>query len=305
VGVSAGGGYDTYARAISRHIGKYIPGHPAIIVENMPGAGCLVCANYLYRVAKPDGLTMGSFFGSLAMAQVFKQQGIEFDMRKFEYIGGPAQDTGTCILSKASGITSIDKWMASKTPVKMGGVALGSHTPDNLTRIVKTVLGFPVQHVSGYKGTAEIRLAVESGELAGVALGWESARITWRRALDAGDVIVLLQATPKPLPELPNVPLVISLARTEEERHLIQTGIHDPTLIARPYALPPGTPKERVQILRKAFQETLKDKEFLAEAEKAKLFIDPVSGQELEKTIAGLFKLDPAFLTKLKDIYYK
>ena len=305
VGYSAGGGYDTYARVISRHMGKYIPGNPTIIVENMTGAGSLISANHVYKVAKPDGLTLGHFNGGLFFNQVLKQPGIEFDARKFEFIGAAVKEECAFAFTKASGITSVEKWMASKTPVKMGGVAPGAYAPDNVIRIVKAALGLPIQLVSGYKGTADIRLAAEGGELAGTSWGWDSMRATWRKALEIGDVVVVMQAVPKPFADLPNVPLAISLAKTDEARNLIQMGIHSPSVFARPFVLPPGTPKDRLQMLRKAMQDTLKDKEFLAETEKAKLDLNPVSGEDLETAVGEIFKMEPSMLPKLNDILFK
>ncbi|MBI4634127.1 MAG: hypothetical protein HY742_09590 [Deltaproteobacteria bacterium] len=305
VGYSAGGGYDTYARVISRHIGKHIPGNPTVIVENMTGAGSLIAANYLYRVAKPDGLTIGHFTGGLFFKQVLQQPGVEFDARKFVFLGAAAKEEGVYAFSKKSGITSMEKWMAAKTPLKMGGVAPGSNSPDNIIRILKAALGLPIQLVSGYKGSPEVRLAIEQGELAGSALGWTAMRSTWRKSLESGDIAVVLQAVPKPFPDLPKVPLAINYAKTDEARQLIEVGIHSPSVFVRPFALPPGTPREQTQILAKAFTDTLKDKGFLAEAEKANLDIEPVSVSELEKSVASLFKLDSAMLTKLKDILFK
>ena len=304
VGFAAGGGYDTYARLVSRHLGRHIPGNPTVIVDNMPGAGSLISANHLYRIAKPDGLTVAHFTGGLFMGQALGQPGVEFDAKKFEFIGAAVKEEVVCGLTKASGITSMEKWMASKTPVKMGGVSPGV-TPDNTARILKATLGLPIQVVSGYKGTAEVRLAADSGEVAGACWSWESMRVTWRNALEAGEAVVVLQTVAKGFPDLPTVPLAISFAKTEEARQLIKLGIHDAAAYARPFVLPPGTPKERVQILRKAFQEMLKDKAFLAETEKAKLMLDPVTGDDLEKMVAELFTLDPTFLAKLKDILYK
>ncbi len=305
VGVSAGGGYDTYARVIARHMARHIEGNPAIIVENMPGAGSLIATNYAYKVAKPDGLTITSSFGSLILGQILGQQGIEFDARKFEYVGAPAQDTIVCLLSKSTGLTDVDKWLASKTPVKLGGIVTGNYSTDNSARIAQTVLGLPIHLVTGYPGSAEIRLAVESGELGGTFLGWESARTTWRKVVEAGNVQIVMQACPKPMYDLPKVPLMMSFAKTDEARKMIQLGLHDCALFARPYVLPPGTPPDRVQLLRKAFQETLQDKELLEETGKAKLDINPVTAEELTKTVEGLFKLDPALLAKFKDIIYQ
>jgi tripartite-type tricarboxylate transporter receptor subunit TctC len=304
VGFSAGGGFDTYARTIARHIGKHIPGQPSVVVENMTGAGSLIAANHVYKVAKPDGLTIGHFIGGLFLGQVLGQKGIEFDARKFEYIGAPIADHVVCAMTKASGITSVEKWMASKTPVKMGGIAPGSSTPDNATRILKAALGLPIQLVSGYKGTADVRLAAEGGEVAGGCWGWDSISVTWRKALDTGDAVVILQANRRSHPDLPNVPQAIKFAKTDEARKLIEIGIHADSDIVRTYTLPPETPKDRVQLLRKAFDATLKDPEFLADAKKSKLNVEPVPVDEVEKEITSLFKLDSGTVARLKDVLY-
>jgi tripartite-type tricarboxylate transporter receptor subunit TctC len=302
VGLAPGGGFDTYARLIGRHLGQYIPGKPSILVENMPGAGSLISANHLFKVAKGDGLTVGHFSGALFLGQVTGQAGVEFDARKFEYLGAPLKEDVVCALTRASGITTAAAWMAAKAPVKLGGVGRGN-TPDNTGRILKTALGLPIQVVSGYKGTAEIRLAVDSGELAGACFAWESMRATWRAGLEAGQVVPVLQVTPRGFSDLQGVPLAISLAKTDEARRLIEMA-HANSAYARPFVLPPGTSKERVRVLRTAFAETLKDKAFLAEAEKAKLTLDPVTGDEMERMVTDLFALDPALRARLKEILY-
>jgi tripartite-type tricarboxylate transporter receptor subunit TctC len=304
VGFSAGGGFDTYARALARHMSKHIPGTPSVVVENMTGAGSLIAANHVFKVARPDGLTIGHFIGGLFLGQVLGQPGIEFDARKFEYIGAPISDHVVCAMTKASGITSVERWMASKTPVKMGGIAPGTSTPDNATRILKAALGLPIQLVTGYKGTADVRLAAEAGEVAGGCWGWDSVSVTWRKALDTGDAVVVLQANRKTHPELANIPQAIKFAKSEEGRKMIDVGIHGDSDIVRTYTLPPGTPKDRVQALRKAFDATLTDPEFVADAKKSRLNIGPIPVEDIEKDIHGLFKLDPALVSKLKDVLY-
>ncbi|MBM2806196.1 MAG: hypothetical protein HW419_4089, partial [Deltaproteobacteria bacterium] len=301
VGFPAGGGFDTYSRMIGRHISKYIPGNPTVVVDNVTGAGSLVAANTIYKAAKPDGLTIGNFIGNLISQQLYGGPGIEFDARKFEWIGVPVKDHVVCALTKASGITSIDSWMAAKAPVKLGGSAPGT-TNDDSAKLLKAALGLPIQLVTGYKGTAPIKLAAESGEIDGGCWAWESIKVMWRQGLDAGEVNIVLQAVPKAVPDLPKVPVAIELAKTDEARKLIQAGIHDTAAITRPYALPPGTPKDRVQLLRRAFRETMKDKDFVAEAVKSKLDVDPVSGEEVEKIVAGLFKLDAATVAKMAEV---
>jgi len=301
VGFSAGGGYDIYARAIARHMSQHIPGNPTIVVENMAGAASMISANHVYKVARPDGLTIGHFIGGLFLQQVLGRQGIEFDARKFEYLGVPIKDTYCIGLTKASGITSLESWLAAKTPVKIGGTASGSAT-DDIPAVLQAALGLPLQVVSGYKGTAEIRLAADSGEVAGFSTGWESFKSTWRKSLETGDAFIAVQAVAKPHSELPKVPLAINSAKTEEAKKLIQVGAHDPGTLARPFVLPPGTPKERVQVLRKAFMDTFNDPEFLAEAKKTNLDIGPLSGEEIAKTVENLFKLEAPVIERLKKI---
>lgn len=290
VGFAKGGGYDTYARVMSRHIGKYIPGKPSIIVENMEGEESLICANYIYKVAKPDGLTIGHFNGGLFFKQALQEPGIEFDGRKFVFLGAAAKEGCVYAFSKKSGITSMEKWMGSKTPVVMGGVAPGAYEPDNVIRILQVALGLPIRLVSGYPSVPAVRKAVDSGEVDGSSMWWPSMKSAWSKPLESGDVVVVLQAVPEPFPDLPKVPLCINYAKNEEERQLIEIGIHLPNIFARPFVLPPGTPKEETQVLTKAFMDMLKDKDFLAEAEKAKLDIEPVSASDLGKVGSLHFK---------------
>jgi len=301
VGLAPGGGYDTYSRLIARHMGKHIPGNPVIVVENMDGAGSLIAANHVYKVAKPDGLTIGHILGGLFLQQLLGKPGIEFDAAKFEYIGVPAQDNFMVGVSKATGITNVEKWIASKTTIKFGGVTPGGAT-DDLPKVLAVTLGLPLQVVTGYRGTGPIRLAFNSGEVQGVCNAWESFKATWRQEVESGEIVMVLQATVKAHPELPNIPVAFNLAKTEEAKNLIQVvaRVHGPS--TRPYLLPPGTPKERVEILRKAFADTMKDTDLLAEAKKAKLDINPDDGAGLERNVRDIFKLDPPLVAKLKEI---
>ncbi|HUF41584.1 MAG TPA: tripartite tricarboxylate transporter substrate-binding protein, partial [Verrucomicrobiae bacterium] len=264
VATTAGGGFDTYTRTLTRHFSKHIPGNPSFVVDNMPGAGHLIGANHVYKVARPDGLTLGHFQGGLFLYQLMGRQGIEFDAAKFRFVGAPVTDNRACAFTKASGITSVENWLASKTPVKLGGI--GGGATDDIARMLAAATPLPIQLVTGYKGTSQIRLAAEGGELAGGCWTWDSIRATWTKAIASGDAVVVLQIRAEPHPELPKVPLASSLAKNEEARQLMQVGIQEPSEYYRPYVLPPGTPNDRVEILRKAFQATLKDPEFLADA---------------------------------------
>ena len=301
VGLAAGGGYDVYARTIARHLGKHIPGNPSISVENMTGAGSLISANHIYKVAKPDGLTIAHFIGGLFLHQLLGKPGIEFDAAKFEFVGTPMRDNFVLGVAKSTGITDVEKWLTAKQVVKFGGIASGTGS-DDVPNILKATIGLPLQLVSGYKGTSEIRLAFNGGEVSGVSISWESAKSTWRKEVESGDMKIVLQGNTKSHPELTKIPLSISFAKTDEAKRLMQIVLqaHGPTV--RPFVLPPRTPKDRVQILRQAFMETMKDPEFLAETKKANLDINPTDGATLEQNVSEILKLDPTLVAKLKEI---
>lgn len=301
VGASAGGAFDTWGRMIGRHLGKQIPGNPVVVVENVTGAGGLILANQVYKTTRPDGLTIATFNGGLLMGQILGRPGIEFDARKFEYLGVPAKFDSVCAFSKASGISSFERWKASKTPIKVGGTAPGSNLVD-IPKVLMAVFGLPTQIITGYKGFAEIRLAVDGGELAGACGGWDGIKLLWGRQIEAGEVTVVMQTRSQPLADLPKVPPVMDFASNDDERQLIEVGIQFPALLSLAYALPPGTPRDRVQLLRKAFIDTLASSDMLADVQRARLVADPASGEELQKIVDRLFKLPPAFVGKLKEI---
>jgi tripartite-type tricarboxylate transporter receptor subunit TctC len=301
IGASAGGAFDTWGRMVGRHLGKQIPGNPVVAVENVTGAGGLILANQVYKTTKPDGLTLATFNGGLLMGQILGRPGIEFDAQRFEYLGVPAKFDSVCAFSKASGITSFDRWKASKAPVKVGGTAPGSNLVD-IPKVLMAVFGLPTQIITGYKGFAEIRLAVDGGELAGACGGWDGLKLLWGKQIEAGDILVIMQTRSQPLPDLPKVPLVMDFASNDDDRQLIEVGIQFPALLSLAYALPPATPKDRVQLLRKAFADTLVSFDFLADVQRARLNVDPASGEELQKTVDGLFKLTPTIANRLREI---
>jgi len=302
VGFSPGGGFDTFVRTLSRHLGKNVSGNPTIIVENMTGAGSLIAANHIYKVAKPDGLTIGAFNGNQILGQLVGAQGIAFDARKMGWMGAPGYNHDLCLLSQKTGITAADQWLASKTVFKLAGSAPGS-TTDDVAKVLKEAIGLPMRLISGYKGTADMRVAVESGEVDGLCgFSWVSVRTTWRKAVESNQVSIMLQSAAKPHPDLPKVPLSISFAKTAEARQLIEAGVHTPSSITYSYSLPPNMPKDRVQLLRKAFSQAVKDPDFLNDAGKANLEIAPASGEEIEQSIQNMFKTPPAVVAKLKEV---
>jgi tripartite-type tricarboxylate transporter receptor subunit TctC len=301
VGFSAGGGFDIYTRTVARHFGKHLPGVPTVIVDNMTGAGSRIAAQHVYGAAKPDGLTIGNFISGLLLQQLFGAPGIAFEGQKFEFVGIGAKYVPVIFFTKASGITSMGKWMATSAPVKLGGTAPGSSS-DDVPKILRATLGLPLRIVSGYKGFPEVKIAAEGGEVDGACFGWDTLKTNLQSALTSGNAITVLQTVAKPHPDLTKVPLAISFAKTEEARQLIQVGIHDLNAILRLYALPPGTPKDLVQAERRAFADTMKDPEFVKDAQKAKLDVDPMSGEEVEKTVKRMFQMSPSMVAKLKDI---
>lgn len=301
VGGSAGGGYDTYTRVISRHMGKHIPGNPAFVVDNMPGAGSIIAANHVYKVSKPDGLTMCHPVGGILLQNVLGKPGIEFDSRKFLYVGAPMQDTLSAGVAKSTGITSLDQWLGNKTPVKFGGIGAGTGT-DDVAKVMRFALGLPIQLITGYKGTADIRLAVQSGEMQGLVNSWESFKSTWSKEVETGAISIIMVSTPKRHPELPNVPSIGEYVKSEEAKRIVQVAAYDYGATARPYLLPPNTPKDRVQILRRALQATLKDPDFIADAQRARLDLNPLTGDEMQEAVERLWKLDKPLVEKLKEI---
>lgn len=288
-------------RIVARHMGRHLPGNPIVVVQNMTGAGTLIAANHLYNRSKPDGLTIGVWVGSLTLQKFLGGTGMDFDPMKFEWIGVPVQQTFLCAFTKASGITSMEKWYAAKTPVKMGGQVPGTR-PDDISSILKAALGLPIQLVQGYKGTAEITMAAEAGELAGQCTSWQGLKSSWRRQYEAGDVAIIVQTNRKSIPELTHVPLAINYAKTEEAKQLIEVGIHDLNAITLAYSAPPGTPKDKVQILRAALQATLRDSAFLADAKAAQQEVDPMTGEDLAETIAGFKKIPAPVMDKLAEL---
>ncbi len=304
VAFSVGGGFDLYSRTIGRYMGRYIPGNPRFLVQNRTGAGGLISANYVYRKAKPDGLTIGNFPGSLFWARLYGQKGIQFVSSKYEFLGVPESTISICAFTKSSGITDMTKWMNSPRPVKLSGTGPGNSTNDG-PRLLNAALGLPIKLIEGYGGAPGMLLAAEKGEVDGICgLSWTALTATWGAKFKSGDAVPVVQMSPKSHPELQHVPLDISFAKTDEARLLIKAGIHDPARLTRIYALPPGTPPERVKMLRTAFMKTMRDPDFLADAKKTRLNIDPSDGAEVQKVVDSLDALPPEMVQKLKDILF-
>ena len=293
VGYSPGGGYDTYTRVIARHFGKHVPGSPVTVVQNRTGAGSLIAANYMYNRAKPNGLTIGIWNSVFVLYQALGDEKVKLDYRKFGWLGAPSKGSPTCAVMAFTGLKTFDDILKSKTLVKMG--ASGGSTLD-IPRILNKTLVRPVFNViPGYRGTSTIRLAMQSKELDGVCFEWESMRVTARSMLDAkgdGKLIPFLTQTPLAEPEVKGLPLISEVIKGEENLATFNAWAVTREFM-RPFALPPGVPKERLEILQKAFKATLEDPEFLAETKKSNLLIEYVSPQEIHRGVNKILSTPP------------
>jgi hypothetical protein len=301
VGGSAGGGYDTYTRLIARHFAQYVPGNPSIVVQNMPGAAMLIAANHIFNSAPRDGTVIGHWSGPLILQHLMGNPAVQFEGRKFGWLGMPTADSLVCILTDRSGIKTAEEWRKAKTRVKLGAIGPGTSGTDD-TKLMAAATDFPMQLIEGYKGTADIRAAAETGEVDGTcAFGWQSAKVTWANALRTRQVHVVLQTMLESHPELKGVPLAVEYAKTEEGKKLLQIA-SELYGKQRLYSLPPQVPEQRVRVLQKAFVSTMKDSQLLAEAEKAKLEIDPIDGAGIEKMVNGLYEIEPAIVNRVKQL---
>ena len=301
VGFSPGGGFDTYTRLIARHFGKHVPGNPRTVVQNRTGAGSMIAANYIFNRAKPDGLTIGNWIGPLVLQHVLGKKGIKFDGRKFNWLGVPSTDDNTCALTKASGINSIEDWINSKRPIKIGATAPGS-TTDDVPKLIKAATDLPMKIVEGYGGTAIIRVSAEKGELDGGCWAWQSIKPTWRQGIESGNVKPVLQVGPDKHPDLQDVAVATKLAKDDTGKKLLQVAGDVYRAISRPYSLPPGVPADRVKTLQTAFMATLKDPELIANANKSKLELNPSDGNWVAKKMKGLYNMDSGTLSLLKEV---
>lgn len=304
VGTSAGGGYDTYARVIARKITKHIPGNPSIVVQNMPGAGSIIAANYLYNVAKPDGVTLAMLISGIIMEQVMGVEEMKVDVRKFKWIGAPSIGMPACAIMGFTGLKTLDDVLKSKKQISFG--AAGSSTREQ-PRILRDFLGANVKVVLGYRGTSSIRAALQRKEVDAACWQWVSMKITAREMLDAkGDdkMIPFLFQGESQDPEVRNLPKYTDFIKDKKNRGAFKAWMGQYKFF-RPFAYPPNTPKERVNILRTAFKKTLEDPEFLALAKKIKLDINYVSGQKIDQYIRETLATPAASKAKLRTIVGK
>jgi tripartite-type tricarboxylate transporter receptor subunit TctC len=307
VGQAAGGGYDTYTRIIAQHMIKHIPGNPAVTVENMTGAGSLVAANYLYNTAKPDGLTVANWNSAFVLSQALGDPNVRFDARKFGWIGAPSKGVPVCLIMGFAGPKTFNEILKSEKAIKMGGTAPGSHSID-LPLMLNKMLGTKFQVVSGYPGTSQTRLALQRREVDGQCTNWESVVSTQKELLDArGDekMIPFLIHSRLSDPEVKNLPLFTEVLKDEVNAATYKAYMSQMEY-QRPLTVSPGTPKERLEILRRAFKATLSDPEFMSQVNQSKLDITYVSGEEIDRIVAEVLSVSPKvkenlqFLTQAK-----
>ena len=287
VGYSVGGGYDAYARVVARHLSKHIPGHPTVIVQNMPGAGSLRSANYLYNAAPKDGSTIAIFSRGMAMEPLIGTSQTQFDARQFAWLGSGTNEVSICATWHTSKVKS---WSDMLTiPFTVGGEGSGSD-PDIFATVVRNAFGVKLRLVSGYPGSAEVALAIERGELDG-RCGWSYSSVKLQRPdwIRDKQINILVQLALQKSPELPDVPLITDFAKTERQQHILKL-VFSRQSMARPFAAPPKIPEDRKQALRKAFDDTMADPDFLAEAKQRGLEVNPVSGAEIDKLLTELYQ---------------
>jgi tripartite-type tricarboxylate transporter receptor subunit TctC len=298
IGYSAGGAYDLYARVIARHLGKHIPGNPTIVPRNMEGAGSLRLTNWLYNVAPKDGTAIGTIGRGTAFDPLLGSRGAQFQADKFTWIGSANNEVSICVAWKTSGITKLEDTLTKELIV--GGTGQAADT-DQFPRILNGVLGTKFKIVTGYPGGNDVTLALERGEVKGrCGWSWSSVLATQKRWTDDKSIIILAQLSLSKHPDLPDVPLVMDFAKTEDQQQIFRL-IFARQVIGRPFLAPPGVPKDRAEALRAAFMDTMKDPEFLADAEKSQLEINPVSGADVEKLIKEIYQTPKALADKAAE----
>ena len=286
IGFSVGGGYDLYARHLARFMSKHIPGNPNIVPQNMPGAGSLKAANYIYTAAPKDGTFFGTFARTTGINPLL-ESGATFDGTKFSWLGSVTDDVSTCVTWHTTAIKTWDDFI--KKPVTLGGQGPSSE-PDIFARLYKNVFGAPIKLVPGYPGTNEITLAMERGEVDGLCgLSWSTIKTRHAQWLKEKKITIIVQAAFKKEPEIDaSVPLVMDMTQDKEKLQILKL-ILAAQQMARPFAAPPGIPADRKAALAKAFDETMKDPEYLADAKKLDIDVNPVSGKALDTLLAELY----------------
>jgi tripartite-type tricarboxylate transporter receptor subunit TctC len=299
VGVAAGSGYDLNARTLARYLPKHIPGNPNIIVQNQPGAGGVVSANSLYNVGPFDGTAIGAAFGGVPTAPLLTPDGVRFDPVKLQWLGSTNRETHDTNHWHTSPVKKWDDILTHETVV--GAQAPGS-TQYDFPILANAIFHTKFKVVTGYNGTPAINLAMERGEIEGNgATAYTTLKAIAGKWLAEKKVRIIAQWALRPNPELPGVPSVFEMAKNPDDKSALQLAMARLDF-GRPFFLPPKVPADRVAALRKAFDDTMKDPEFLAEAKKEKLDIDPVDGKAMDKLVADVIATPKPVVERVRDI---
>jgi len=299
IGYSVGGGYDLYARLLARHLGQHIPGNPTIVPKNMEGAASLRLANYLYSAAPRDGTVIGAISRGAAFDPLLNENGAQFDASKFSWIGSANNEVSVCVALASSGITSFND-VLTKT-LTIGATGVGDDTYQ-FPALTNAVLGTKFKIVTGYPGGNDVSLAIERGEVQGrCGWSWSSIVATRMNWVTGKKIIVLVQMSLSKHPDLPDVPLIMDLAKTTEQRQIFKL-VFARQVMGRPFVAPPEVPADRVAALRQAFNETMKDKAFLADAAQSKFEINPVDGEAIDALVKDIYQTPPEVTKKAAAI---
>jgi tripartite-type tricarboxylate transporter receptor subunit TctC len=294
---NAGGGYDTYMRALARHISKYIPGEPAAIVQNVPAGGGMALANQLYNTSPKDGTYIGMIRGTVIQEHVYKNPQALFDGRKFVWIGNMNSDYDACIMSTASGVKTIDDFYKREIIVGASGAGAQSYS---FPVVYRELLGMKFKVISGYPGTPERMLAMERGELTGACgITTTTYRSVLGPAAKEGKIVMVAQAGTGKDPTYPEVPNILDQAKTPEMRQALEF-LFVPLGLGRPLAVAPEVPKDRVAILSKAVAQAMRDSEFLEDAKKVQIDIEPMDGPTTAKMVDQLYATPESVVSKLQ-----
>lgn len=295
IGFGPGGGYDTWARTIARHLGKHLPGNPTVISENMPGAGSYVAASYLYNVAPKDGTVIGAIARDAAIGPLTGAPGAKFDPLKISWLGTPTTETNVCISFHTAKVKTAEDLFKDQLIVGDTGPGTGTRT---YPKVLKALLGMNFKLVGGFRSSVNVFLAMERGEVDGICESWDSVihrRPDW---VKNKTINFLFQGGAEPNPELKGIPFILDFAKTPEQKQAIKF-LYAGQGIGRPYVAPPNLPPERLKELRDAFAATMKDPAFQAEAKKAKLDLDPKSGEYLHHLMEEIYATPKPLIEKI------
>ena len=298
VGYSPGGGYDTYARTLARHMGKHIPGNPSMIVKNRPGAGSMLLTNELYNILPKDGTAIGLIGRGLPMEPLFGTPEAKYDPSKFTWIGSANNEVSVCVSWHTS---PVKKWQdLLTTPLIVGGTGPGADT-DTFPRVMNNVLGTKLKLVTGYPGGNDVLLAMERGEVEGrCGYSWSSAKARKADWLAEGKLNILIQMSTGKHEDLPEVPLIMDLAKSQEDKDALEL-IYARQEFGRPFLAPPSVPADRAEALQTAFMATMKDPAFLEDAKKQDLEVNPVSGKRVAELIAKIYSAPKEIVQRAKE----